>query len=365
MSNQPIRAGVIGLGVGRNHAKAYRESPDSRLVALCDANEIRLNEMADELNVPSEGRYTDYTDMLAKANLDLVSVCLPNALHPVAAIAALQAGVHVLCEKPMASAIAEAQQMLDAAESNQRRLMVSYNYRYRPDSQWMYHMVQTGKLGQIHHVNATWRREIGIPGWGLFGSKAMSGGGALIDLGVHVLDLALWMMDFPAVKTVSGQARTLFAKDSQKTWGRTKGQTWDSFDVDDGAVGFLRLANGASMVLQATWAEHTEPQEDRVRVELQGTEGTVVFDMGNYTKEDTLRYYTEIEDEPVTVIPKVRWGKVWGHQGLVYDAIAVVMGSDGNPPDGQQGLVAVQVLEALYQSSELGREVALEPVLSQ
>lgn len=360
MTNTPFRAGIIGLGVGRNHAEAYLKSPDAQLVALCDTDEKRLRELAEAYGVAAEGCFTDYNTMLAKTNLDIVSVCLPNALHKPASISALNAGAHVMCEKPMAITTAEAQAMLQAAENNQRHLMVSYNYRYRADSHWMYQMARGGHLGKIYHANVSWRRETGIPGWGLFANKAMSGGGALIDVGVHVLDLALWMLGFPKATTVSGQTRTAFGPASMKTWGRENGDPVEGgFDVDDGAVGFIRLGNDAHIVLQATWGEHNEPQEDRIRVELQGTKGTAIMNIGNYVKENTLRFYTEIENEPVVVTPRTRSKKPEGHTGLIAETLASLRAGAVPPTDGAQGLAVTQILEALYLSAERGHEVAL------
>ncbi len=356
----PLRAGVIGLGVGKSHAEGYRLSPHSTLAAFCDTNEERLREFAQKYDVPPEACYTDYHTMLANANLDIVSVCLPNALHAPASIAALEAGVHVLCEKPLATNTAEAQAMIDAARRSGKHLLVCYNYRFRADSQWLYNMIHKGALGTIYHIYASWRRETGIPGWGLFGDKAMSGGGALIDLGVHVLDLALWLMDFPAVKTVSGEVRTVFAPQKRKMWRQPNVEP-AAFEVEDGAVGFLRLANGANMFLQATWGEHTLPNEDRIRVEVQGSEGTAILDIANYRREETLRLYTESEGEPVVISPVVRWtAPAYSHVGLVLDTVEKIANGETPTTDGTQGLVDVQVLDAMYASAQAGREVFLD-----
>ncbi|MFN8374078.1 MAG: Gfo/Idh/MocA family oxidoreductase [Anaerolineae bacterium] len=355
-----LRAGVIGLGVGKNHAEGYLQSPNAELVALCDSDKTRLNEFAQKYNLPADVCYSDYQTMLAKAKLDIVSVCLPNALHAPASIAALEAGAHVLCEKPLATSTAEAQAMVDAASRSGKRLTVCYNYRYRADSQWIYNMVHSGALGKILHVSASWRRETGIPGWGLFGDKAMSGGGAMIDLGVHVLDLALWMLDFPTVETVSGTTRAAFGPNKRKMWARP-GFEPSKFEVEDGAVGFLRLANDTSMFLQATWGEHGQPNEDRMRVELQGTLGTAVLDIANYRRDDTLRFYSENEGEPVVVTPVVRWNApAYHHIGLVMDTVEKLANGEAPTTDGTQGLQAVQVLDALYHSAEIHKEIFLK-----
>lgn len=361
MLDRKLRAAIIGLGVGRSHAKGYLSSPDAELVAVCDANEVRLNEMATEWKV--QRRYTSYADMFKDAELDVVSVCLPNALHAEASIAALEAGLHVVCEKPMSINVAEAENMIATAVRADRRLMVSYNYRYRADSQWLKRLIENGKLGDVYHVNVSWRRETGIPGWGLFGSKQASGGGALIDLGVHILDLSLWMMGFPKVKTITADVRGLFGPKALKTWGRKPGQFVEGgFDVEDGGLAYLRLDNAATMMLNVTWAEHTHPGEDAFRLEIQGTEGTAIMHVRNYKNDDTLRLYTEIEGEPVTVIPGVRFNGPQGHEAMIHDLMGSLHRVETPATSGEQGLAAVAILDALYESAAAGREIALDAV---
>ncbi|MBX3063505.1 MAG: Gfo/Idh/MocA family oxidoreductase [Anaerolineae bacterium] len=360
MTDKPLRAGIIGLGIGAAHAKGYGGDYGAELVALCDLDDTRLRLLASEYGVKPEHCYHDYRQMLAEAKLDIVSVCLPNAMHAEATIAALEAGAHVLCEKPMATSVAQAQQMMAAAERSQRQLMIAYNHRYRADVMWIRRMIKDGQLGQIYHAHAAWRRETGIPGSGWFGNKQMSGGGALIDLGVHVLDMTMWLLGFPGVKTVSGDTHMVFGQRGLKTWGRRPGQPVETaFDVDDGAVGFIRLGDGSNMVLEATWAEHRQPQDDLIRVELQGTEGTVVLNIANYRRDDTLRMYKEMEGEPVTVIPAIRWEGPHGHEALIMDILSAMRAGLPMPTDGAQGLMAVHVLEAMYRSSHDGREIEL------
>lgn len=357
-----LRAAVIGLGVGRAHMRGYQSNPNAELTAICDADSSRVEMVGDEFHVPANGRYTDFHKLLTDVQPDIVSIALPNYLHAEVTIAALEAGAHVICEKPMAPSIAEAERMIAAAQKADRKLIMCYNYRFRPDVQWMHKVIAAGQLGDIHHVHATWRRETGIPGSGWFGRKAMSGGGAMIDLGVHVLDMTLWFLGFPAVQTVSGGTRSLFGQHGLKTWGRKPGPVAE-FDVDDGAIGFLRFANGANAVIQATWAEHRQPQDDMIRIEVQGTLGTILLTIPNYRHEDTLRMFAEIEGEPVTIIPSLRGlGKTQGHEALVSATVDALLNDTPLPSNGEQGLAAVRVLEALYQSAAQGHEVALEAV---
>lgn len=364
MTDNPLRAAVVGLGVGVAHCDAYTLNKTTQLVALCDVNRARLDEKADEYDVPAEGRFTDYREMLEAARPDLVSICLPNAMHAEATVAALEAGAHVLCEKPLAPSVFEVRDMIKAARINDRQLMVAYNHRYRADVFWIRRMIAEGRLGTIYHVEATWRRETGIPGLGWFGNKQMAGGGALIDLGVHILDMAFWLLGFPNVLTVSGATRSHFGPRGLKVWGnpRWMGDTNVVFDVEDGAIGFIRLENGATIALQSTWAEHRGPKEDIIRLEFQGTEGTAVLNIVNYTREDTLRFYCEMAGAPTVITPTVSWSGQWGHEALIAEMAASLNNNAPPPTEATQGLATVRVLEAIYHSAHSGREVVFERI---
>ena len=360
MTDSILRAAVIGVGVGRAHAKGYQHSSASELVAACDSDPTRLASFGEMFELPASGLYTDYRRLLEEVRPDVVSVCLPNFLHAEVTIAALNAGAHVICEKPMAIQVSDAQAMIAAAEKSGRQLAICYNHRYHADGLWVRQAVSEGLLGDIFHVDAAWRRETGIPGRGWFGNKQMAGGGALIDLGVHVLDMALWFMGFPAVLTVSGATRTAFGPAGLKTWGCRPGEPISPpFDVDDGATGFLRLGNGADMLLRASWAEHREPLDDLVRIELQGTKGSLVLNIPNYKHEHTLTLYHEIGGEPTVSHPVPRGVDVAGHTAFIDLTMHALRAGTPLPADGAQGLAAVRVLTALYESAASGHEVAL------
>ncbi len=363
MGESKLRAGIVGLGVGQAHARGYLASQDAVIAALCDTDPTRLEELGAKWDVSD--RYLDYRTMFRDAGLDVVSICLPNALHADATVAALEAGIHVICEKPMATCSADARRMLEAAARGGRQLMIAYNHRYRSDVRWMYQMAHSGRLGKIYHASAAWRRETGIPGSGWFGNRQLAGGGVMIDLGVHVIDLALWMMDFPAALTVSGDTRSAFGGRGLKTWGRPWGMesgqvARGEFEVEDGAIGFVRLGNEATLLIHVTWAEHSQPQEDAIRIELQGTEGTAVLHIRNYRSEDTLRFYTEMEGEPVTVIPGVRPARLQSHEALIVDLMDSLKRGVEPATNGQQGLASMVILDALYESAATGREVILQ-----
>ncbi|MCE7948014.1 MAG: gfo/Idh/MocA family oxidoreductase [Chloroflexi bacterium CFX4] len=362
MTTSLLRAGIVGLGIGGEHARGFVRSPHTELVALCDSDPNRLAQRAAEYGVPPELCFTDYKTMLAEAKLDVVSICLPNALHAESTIAALEGGAHVICEKPLAPSLFEARDMQRAAEINHRRLMVAYNHRYRADVLWIRRMIAEGRLGKIYNAYAWWRRETGIPGSGWFSQKHMAGGGALIDLGVHMLDMTLWLLGFPRVQTVSGHVTSYFGGRGLKVWGSPRwvnDASAEAFSVDDGAVGFLRCEGDLAINLHASWAEHRQPREDIIRLELSGTEGTAVLNVVNYVRDGTLHFYSEMAGEAVTVTPSLRWNGIYGHEALIVESMAALVNNQPAPADVTHGVIGVQVLEALYASSQSKREVVL------
>jgi predicted dehydrogenase len=303
MTHPPIKVGVIGSGIGRTHLFGYRAQGDAvNIVALCDVNKTRLNIVADEFDIPL--RYTDIDQLLASGEVEAVSICLPNHLHAPVAVAALEAGLHVLCEKPLAENMASAQNVVDAVEKGPTKFMMCFNRRYRRDVQWMKQLVDSGQLGQIYQVKAGWIRETGIPVGGWFSNKAMSGGGPLIDLGVHILDSVMWLLDYPKPLTVSGNVQANFGPRHIKQWG--KADPTLSFDVEDSATAFIRLDNDIILNLETSWASHSKPGTDDIFITLLGTEGTVALHIANYASENTLTVYTEIGGVPVTIRPAVK-----------------------------------------------------------
>jgi predicted dehydrogenase len=262
-----VRVGVIGLGMGRHHAKAYQDSGKADVVALCDLNEGLLAQFKGVY--PKAATYTHFEDMLAKAGLDAVSVALPNCLHAEVAIAALRAGLHVLCEKPMAMNAQQAEEMLCTARETGKKLMIHLNYRFSPPSQFLKRYVDEGNLGKIYYARTRWLRAQGIPKLGSwFGIKEFSGGGPLIDLGVHRLDLAMWLMGYPRAVSVSASTFGLLS-------ARLARESKARCDVEDLATALIRLDNGATLNLEVSWAGGTEKQEDML-TGIYGTEGAVI-----------------------------------------------------------------------------------------
>ena len=355
-----ITVGVIGLGVGEAHARGFQACSDAELAAVCDANPERLRAVGDRLGVAREKQFTRVDELLARPDLDAVSVTLPNVLHAPVAIAALQAGKHVLCEKPLARTAPEAQTIVEAAKATGRTLMVCFNYRYRADARWVKALEAEGKLGRVYFAKAGWLRNRGIPGAGTwFTRKEQSGGGPLIDLGVHVLDLTLWLMGYPRPASVSGMTFAEFGPRGQKGFaGRWQTSSELAFDVEDLAAGFVRFENGAALCLETNWASHTKAGRDDYFVTLYGTEGGAELYVPNYADRDTVSYFTEAGETPVEVRPALRSQ----NSHALAAAHFVECLRQGRAPEstGEQGVALLKVIDALYESARTGREVRLE-----
>ena len=352
-----LRVGVIGLGfAGETHAKAYQTIPGVEVVAMAGLEAERLKQLTASLGIPNAFR--NWEDLVALDGLDIISVCTPNFLHAPITVAALERGRHVLCEKPLARTGAEAQTMVDAAIKAGRVLMTAFNHRQRGDVQVLKRYLDAGSLGRVYHAKASWMRRRGIPGMGSwFTSKDMAGGGPLIDLGVHVLDMALYLLDEPEVLAVN--AATYAELGPKGRGGRVdddKMQVSAAYEVEDMASAFIRLRGGGTLLLEASWATHSSAGDD-FGVTLYGSDGGAEIRVKNYNWEDTLRIFTDIADAPAEVRPLVTRGE--GHLAVVRRFIEVVRSGDWSAHVGQEGLLRTRVIDACYASATEEREIVL------
>ncbi len=355
---KPVRAAVIGLGwAGEQHLKSYQQIPGVQVLALAGLEQDRGQALSTTYNVPDY--YQDYKELLARTDIDAVSIAVPNFLHAPIGLAALGAGKHVLCEKPLALNGDEAKQMVDAAAEAGRVLHVAFNYRHRGDSQILKRHIDAGGLGRIYYAKAHWMRRSGIPGLGSwFTSKKMAGGGPLIDLGVHVLDLAMWLLGEPEVRLVS--ASTYAELGPRGRGGRVGGQTKFGegsvapYEVEDLATAFIRLQGGVTLLLEASWATYSSAVDD-FGITLYGTEGGAEIEVKNYGWERTLRIFTDIEGVPADVEPRVTRGE--GHLGVVRDFIARIRSGEEQLRGGLEGLRRARIIDACYASAADGHEI--------
>jgi predicted dehydrogenase len=353
-----VKAAVIGLGVGMAHAKGYMADPDAELIAICDIDPVRLKERGDLLGIPAARRFINYHDVFKLSELDVVSIALPNHLHAPVTIDALHAGKHVLCEKPLARSADEARTMVDEAKACDRQLMVCFNYRFREDTRWLMGMRDSGKLGDVYYARAGWLRNIGIPGaGGWFTTKSKSGGGPLIDLGVHILDLTLWLMGYPRAISVSGSTFAKFGPSGKKSWGQP-GAT-GTFDVEDLAAGFVRFENGSTLQIETSWGSHTRPGRDDYFVTLYGSQGGSEMYVANYTDRDTLSFYTEECGQPVLIKPAIV-NRASAHELAVNHFVHCIQNDLPVEATGAQGVDLLRIIDALYKSAATGREIRLD-----
>ena len=250
-----IRAAIVGCGFIANgkHLASMARRDDIEVVAFCDLIIEKAQDAANKYGTADALVCVDYRDVMARDDIDVVHVCTPNSSHAEISIAALRSGKHVLCEKPMAKTAAEAKAMVDAAKAAGRLLTIGYQNRFREDSLYMKKLAENGELGDIYFAKAFATRRRGVPVWGVFMDKEKQGGGPLIDLATHAVDLTLWMMDNYEPATVLGSTFDKIAKigSSANIMG-----PWDpaSFEVEDSAFGLVKFKNGATVVVESSWA---------------------------------------------------------------------------------------------------------------
>jgi predicted dehydrogenase len=340
-----IRVGVIGLGMGRHHIAGYQTHPNAQVIAIADLDEERLRQIGDQYGVST--RYTSGEEMLQKVELDVVSVATPNKFHKPIAIAALEAGCHVLCEKPMAMNAAEGREMLAIAGKAGKRLMINFSYRFTEQSQALKARVDAGELGEVYFARSVWHRRRGLPrfgGW--FGQKALSGGGPLIDLGVHRLDLALWLMGYPKPVWVMGSAYNPIALALAEREGV-------SYDVEDLAAGMIKFENGATLEIEASWAANIKEQE-LMETRLLGTKGGLVqrnlnetyeFEAEMYVERDGAQYDVKLHAPPRRTL------------SAMYHFIDSIVKGMPHIATGEEGLLVMEILDAIYASAASGEPV--------
>ena len=253
-----IRVGIIGCGGIANgkHMRSLAKVADCEMVAFCDIIPERAEKALADFGAPGAKAYTDYKELLKDPTIDVVHVCTPNRSHSFITVDALEAGKHVMCEKPMAINSAEAKKMLDAAKRTGKKLSIGYQTRFRDDSQYLKQEVEDGTFGDIYYARAISLRRRAVPTWGVFLNEYEQGGGPLIDIGTHALDLTLWLMNYYKPKYCVGTTYHKLNRDTDQAnmWGN-----WDpeKFTVEDSAFGFVVMENGATISLETSWALNT------------------------------------------------------------------------------------------------------------
>ena len=358
-----LRVGVIGCGAGLFHLEGYAAEPRAKVVALAGLDTDRCRSLARQFDVATV--YGDYTELLADPSIDAVSVAVPNHLHLPVCLGAIEAGKHVLVEKPLARHAEEGERIVEAARVNGKVLAIAFNRRHRHDVALLKQHVDAGKLGRIYYAKAFWMRRAGIPGFGSwFTRKEQAGGGPLIDLGVHVLDMALYLMGNPRVVSVCAAT---FAELGPRGRGALTGTRFavdytSPYEVEDLATAFIRLEDGAALQLETSWASYSGVT-DEFGVSLFGNQGGAEIRVKDYALVDTLRIFGDFEGVPIDAMPRLQ--KTHGHTGIIHSFVDAILLGTPVRPSGEEGLDRTRLIDAIYRSAALGREVELSAVSHQ
>ena len=366
MAGHKFKIGVIGAGMIANagHIPGWKNLPDDvEIAAVANPTLEKARMTADNEGIAHV--YGDWQQMLAEIEPDIVSICTPNAYHCEQAIAAFEAGAHVFCEKPIATSYREAAAMYAAAEAAERRLFVTQTARFSSGSMAAWEIARSGQLGEIYYAECSFMRRRGIPTWGRFHMKDDSAAGPLYDLGVHMVDKILWLMGSPAVVSASGATYTKFGNrdeglatslaDSGAPAGVLAPRVFshEEFTVEDMAVGFIRLAAGATLAVKTSWAANIP--ENSGGSTILGTEGGLSF--------DPLVLSTNMGSYQVNVNPRVPRDldvPFYGHWLAAEHFVRVLRGEEEQIVKKEEVLNVMRALDALHRSAAEGREVPVD-----
>jgi predicted dehydrogenase len=342
-----LKIGLIGVGgiAESRHIPAYLKlSEQVEITAVSDVNLERAKEVAAKYNIAEV--YEDYHNMLNQ--VDAVTVCTPNKFHSEITIASLKAGVHVLCEKPMASSIKECEEMIAAAEQSGKVLAIAYHYRFMKNSQAAKRVMLAKEVGNplVTRVQGLRRRK--VPGWGVFTNKELQGGGSLIDYGCHLLDLSLWLMGNPKPIEVSGSTYNNLSKSPEQVnqWGEFNHET---FDVDDHVTAYVKFDTGASMLLETSWAANI--REDAEHVSISGDKGGL----------EVFPFQLNKAQHGMLLNSNAAWIPGEDNPGLpqAQNFVNTCLGLEELVVKPEQALQTSQIIESIYRSSESGQAVKI------
>jgi len=350
--NTPIRFGFIGAGaIAHSSAHAVNRHPKAKVVAATDPHEGRLKEFCDSYHIPKA--YANSDILLADKDIDAVYIAVPNKFHVPLAVQALNAGKHVILEKPFALNYEEASLAADLSVKQGKVLTIGMNQRFTDQAQKFHSLSQQGTFGEIYHAKAYWQRRAGIPKLGTwFGSKDLAGGGCLYDIGVHLIDLCLYVIDNFEPVSVYGSTYAKFGNRGlgEGGWGKSD-NTGLPFEVEDFAAGQIRFANGATVSVDVTWARHAA-EANRMDIEFYGTEaGASVLAGKIYRRDETAKAHVIIDnpDAPIRYPHKERFHNFINH----------ILGEEELCVTLKQALVVQRILDGIKESSITGDSVKI------
>ncbi|QOR67198.1 Gfo/Idh/MocA family oxidoreductase [Cytobacillus suaedae] len=342
-----LRVGFIGVGgiAQSRHIPAFLKLSDKvTIVGVSDVNEETAKRVASENHIPNI--YTDYHDMFA--DVDAVTICTPNKFHAEITIAALEAGVHVLCEKPMAMTTAECEAMLEASENAGKVLAIAYHYRFMKETQAAKRLILENEIGSpmVARVKALRRRK--VPGWGVFTNKDLQGGGSLIDYGCHFLDLSMWLLGQPAPVQVTGTTYNRLSKmpGQINQWGSFNHET---FEVDDHVTAYIKFENGASMLFETSWSANIKDDEESVSISGE-TGGIDLFPLEVNQAKHGLLLSSKADWIPGEEDPGFPQALNFVNSCLGLEELVV---------KPHEALQVTKLIDAIYKSSETGESIRI------
>lgn len=354
-----LKVGIIGTGgISNEHMKGYLQLPDDvEVVGLCDIDEAKVYAYAEKYNIDKKYVYTDYNKMLSEIKFDAISVCTWNAEHKNATVAALKSGANVICEKPMAMNAEEAQEMADTAEKTGKLLQIGFVRRFGNDAEILTDFIKGGQIGDIYYAKATYLRRNGFPG-GWFGDKNYSGGGSVIDLGVHVMDLVRYLAGSPNPVSVYACAYDNLGPNRAKMpgsgeWKSTSKDSKFVYNVEDFASALIRFDSGLTMAMEASFNLNID--NGRGNIEIFGTKGGA-------TISPDIKISTDMNGRFVEIVPS-------GNTALSFDGLFAreikhfvdcVQGRTECIVKPEDGVVLMKMIDAIYESARTGHEVVIK-----
>lgn len=369
MKNGKLQVAIIGCGgiANKKHLPALKSQSDKcEIVAFCDIEIDRAERAAKEYGTVDAKVYADYNELLKDENIDVVHVCTPNVSHSPITVASFEAGKHVMCEKPMAHTTEAAEKMMDAWKKSGKKFTVGYQNRFRKDTQMLSEACKAGDLGEIYFAKAHAIRRRAVPTWGVFPDKEKQGGGPLIDIGTHALDITLWMMDNYEVDSVTGSVFEKLGHLEEATKGNMFG-AWDpkTYEVEDSAFGYIKMKNGATIFLESAWAINMR-QSIEAATTLCGTKAGAEI-IGGMSKA---------EGEYDLILNKTSHGNLTEETLSPGGTIAFFEGKSDKPEDieceqwleaviedkeplvkPEQAFVVTKILDNIYKSAQEGHEI--------
>lgn len=350
--SKTLKVGVIGVGgIAHTHFPGWQESPHTEIVALSDVSSEALKSAGDKIGVSR--LFEKGEDLIACKEIDVVDICTPNMYHTPLTVAALEAGKHVICEKPLAPKPDDILKMIAARDKSGKMLMTAQHFRFEGSSKALKAEIDKGVLGEVYHARSWMLRRSGAPTRPGFVEKKHSGGGPCIDIGVHILDLTLWMMGHPKPVTVTGVTQDKLRRlpGAFSNWGGPIPEVWD---VEEFASAFVRFENGATLVLEVSWLlNHPKTHGEDMQMWLYGDKGGAHWPQNVILKTDNpTRQHFDIQ------LQNAESGEAHAKECMAF-AEAIIAGQP-SPVPAEHSLAVTTILDALYLSAQTGKEVSLK-----